>query len=51
VGRPLPSRREPLRRAAGGSRPEAPLYDTEDGWLYIDTDTLVANTLAAQAGG
>ncbi|MFD6698239.1 MULTISPECIES: mandelate racemase/muconate lactonizing enzyme family protein [unclassified Microbacterium] len=42
---------EPLWRAAGGTNPEVPLYDTEGGWLHIDTDTLVANTVAARDGG
>ena len=42
---------EPLWRAAGGSNPEVPLYDTEGGWLHIDTSTLVANTVAARDGG
>jgi len=42
---------EPLWRAAGGAKPEVPLYDTEGGWLHIDTETLVANTLAARDGG
>ncbi|MGN6219663.1 MAG: mandelate racemase/muconate lactonizing enzyme family protein, partial [Microbacterium sp.] len=42
---------EPLWRAAGGAEPQVPLYDTEGGWLHIDTETLVANTLAARDGG
>jgi L-alanine-DL-glutamate epimerase-like enolase superfamily enzyme len=42
---------EPLWRAAGGARPDVPVYDTEGGWLHIDTETLIANTLAARDGG
>lgn len=42
---------EPLWRLAGGAEPEVRLYDTEGGWLHIDTDTLVQNVMAARAGG
>lgn len=42
---------EPLWRMAGGSRPDVPLYDTEGGWLHIDTARLVENTLSARNDG
>ena len=42
---------EPLWRLAGGFRREVPLYDTEGGWLHLDTDELVRGALAARASG
>lgn len=42
---------QPLWEAAGGARPSIPLYDTEGGWLHIDTDELVQQALASQARG
>jgi L-alanine-DL-glutamate epimerase-like enolase superfamily enzyme len=41
----------PLWVAAGGAQPSIPLYDTEGGWLHLDTDELVAQALASQARG
>ncbi|WP_428543993.1 mandelate racemase/muconate lactonizing enzyme family protein [Profundibacter sp.] len=41
----------PLWRMLGGARQSVPMYTTEGGWLHIDTDTLVADALAAQARG
>ncbi|WP_062209185.1 mandelate racemase/muconate lactonizing enzyme family protein [Demequina oxidasica] len=42
---------EPLWRMAGGFRRDVPLYDTEGGWLHIDTDELVAGAVASKAAG
>jgi L-alanine-DL-glutamate epimerase-like enolase superfamily enzyme len=42
---------EPLWRAAGGAKRRVPVYTTEGGWLHLATDTLVRETLAAQAAG
>lgn len=42
---------EPLWRLAGGFRREVPLYDTEGGWLHLETDELVRGALDAKAAG
>jgi L-alanine-DL-glutamate epimerase-like enolase superfamily enzyme len=42
---------QPLWLAAGGAKPATPVYTTEGGWLHLSTDTLVQETLAAQAAG
>lgn len=42
---------EPLWRLAGGFRPRVPLYDTEHGWLQLDTEELVGGAVAAKAAG
>lgn len=42
---------QPLWLAAGGAKPATPVYTTEGGWLHLDTATIVAETLAAQAAG
>ena len=42
---------QPLWLAAGGAKQRIPVYTTEGGWLHLDTDTLVRETLAAQAAG
>ncbi len=42
---------QPLWRAAGGARQRVATYTTEGGWLHLDTDSLVRETLAAQAAG
>lgn len=42
---------QPLWIAAGGAKPSTPVYTTEGGWLHLSTDTLVQETLAAQAAG
>ena len=42
---------EPLWRVAGGFRQRVPLYDTETGWLHLNTDELVAGAAAAKARG
>jgi L-alanine-DL-glutamate epimerase-like enolase superfamily enzyme len=42
---------QPLWKAAGGARQRIPVYTTEGGWLHLPTDTLVRETLAAQAAG
>lgn len=41
----------PLWKAAGGVRPDVPLYTTEGGWLHIETSALVDDALAMQARG
>ena len=41
----------PLWRLAGGFRRDIPLYDTEGGWLHLDTDELVAGALASKDAG
>lgn len=41
----------PLWRAAGGAQARIPVYTTEGGWLHLSPDTLVHETLAAQAAG
>lgn len=42
---------QPLWLAAGGARQRVPVYTTEGGWLHLPVDTLVSETLAAQAAG
>ena len=42
---------QPLWVAAGGARQRVPVYTTEGGWLHLPVDTLVSETLAAQAAG
>lgn len=42
---------EPLWLMAGGYRDAVPLYDTEHGWLHLDSDEIVAGALAAQEAG
>jgi len=42
---------QPLWVAAGGAKPRIPVYTTEGGWLHLPIDTLVRETLAAQAAG
>ncbi|MBK6853344.1 MAG: mandelate racemase/muconate lactonizing enzyme family protein [Burkholderiales bacterium] len=42
---------QPLWVAAGGARSRVPVYTTEGGWLHLPVDTLVSETLAAQAAG
>ena len=42
---------QPLWRAAGGARQRIPVYITEGGWLHLPVDSLVGQTLAAQAAG
>ena len=42
---------QPLWLAAGGSRKRIPVYTTEGGWLHLPVDSLVQQTLAAQAAG
>jgi L-alanine-DL-glutamate epimerase-like enolase superfamily enzyme len=42
---------QPLWRAAGGAKRRIPVYTTEGGWLHIPTETIVAETLAAQSAG
>ena len=41
----------PLWQLAGGARPRVPVYSTEGGWLQLDTDTLVRESVLAQAQG
>ncbi|WP_027344741.1 mandelate racemase/muconate lactonizing enzyme family protein [Hamadaea tsunoensis] len=41
----------PLWVLAGGAKDRVPLYDTEGGWLHLETDELVAGARAAQAAG
>ena len=41
----------PLWVAAGGARPEIPLYDTEGGWLHFTTEELVDQALASKDRG
>jgi len=42
---------QPLWLAAGGAKQRVPVYTTEGGWLHLPVDTLVSETLAAQAAG
>jgi L-alanine-DL-glutamate epimerase-like enolase superfamily enzyme len=42
---------QPLWVAAGGARSRVPVYTTEGGWLHLPVETLVSETLAAQAAG
>ncbi|MDI1341234.1 mandelate racemase/muconate lactonizing enzyme family protein [Polaromonas sp.] len=41
----------PLWQLLGGAQTRVPVYTTEGGWLQLDADELVAQTLAAQAQG
>jgi L-alanine-DL-glutamate epimerase-like enolase superfamily enzyme len=41
----------PLWKAAGGAKPQVPVYTTEGGWLQLSTDELVAQALQAQRDG
>ncbi len=41
----------PLWVAAGGAQASVPVYTTEGGWLHLPIDTLVQQTLEAQAAG
>ena len=41
----------PLWKLAGGAQPRVPVYSTEGGWLHLDTDTLVRESVAAQQQG
>ncbi|GAA2264668.1 mandelate racemase/muconate lactonizing enzyme family protein [Glycomyces scopariae] len=40
-----------LWRAAGGAQESVPAYDTEGGWLHLDTEELVEGALAARDAG
>lgn len=42
---------QPLWVAAGGAKRRIPVYTTEGGWLHLPTDTIVKETVAAQAAG
>ncbi len=42
---------QPLWLAAGGAKQRIPVYTTEGGWLHLPVQTLVSETLAAQAAG
>ncbi|PPF77685.1 mandelate racemase [Subtercola sp. Z020] len=42
---------QPLWRMAGGASASVPLYDTENGWLHLPTDELVAGAIAAKNNG
>jgi len=42
---------EPLWKMAGGMRQKVPVYDTEGGWLHLDTDELAANALESKSRG
>jgi L-alanine-DL-glutamate epimerase-like enolase superfamily enzyme len=42
---------QPLWKAAGGAKQRTPVYTTEGGWLHLSTDTIVRETVAAQAAG
>lgn len=41
----------PLWKAVGGFSDRAPLYDTEGGWLHLETQTLVSGAVESQAKG
>lgn len=41
----------PLWVSAGGASPSVPLYDTEGGWLHLDTEQLVTHAVASQERG
>jgi L-alanine-DL-glutamate epimerase-like enolase superfamily enzyme len=41
----------PLWRLAGGAQARVPVYTTEGGWLHIEPEELVQQTLAAKADG
>jgi L-alanine-DL-glutamate epimerase-like enolase superfamily enzyme len=42
---------QPLWLLAGGAKDSIPLYDTEGGWLHLETEELVAGAKASQAAG
>jgi L-alanine-DL-glutamate epimerase-like enolase superfamily enzyme len=42
---------QPLWQVAGGYNNAVPVYDTENGWLHLSTDDLVAGAVAAQERG
>ncbi len=42
---------QPLWKAAGGAKQRIPVYTTEGGWLHLSPDSLVQQTLQAQADG
>lgn len=42
---------QPLWKAAGGAKRRTPVYTTEGGWLHLATETIVCETVAAQAAG
>jgi L-alanine-DL-glutamate epimerase-like enolase superfamily enzyme len=41
----------PLWRLAGGAQPRVPVYSTEGGWLQLDADTLVRESVQARQQG
>ncbi|HYF58405.1 MAG TPA: mandelate racemase/muconate lactonizing enzyme family protein [Burkholderiaceae bacterium] len=41
----------PLWKLAGGARPRVPVYSTEGGWLHLDADALVRESLLAKERG
>jgi L-alanine-DL-glutamate epimerase-like enolase superfamily enzyme len=41
----------PLWKLAGGAQARVPVYSTEGGWLQLDTDTLVRESVQAKADG
>jgi L-alanine-DL-glutamate epimerase-like enolase superfamily enzyme len=41
----------PLWQLAGGAQPRVPVYSTEGGWLQLDVDTLVRESVQAKADG
>src|SRR5205823_3180355 len=41
----------PLWKAAGGAHQRVPVYTTEGGWLQLEVDALVEQTVAAKAQG
>jgi L-alanine-DL-glutamate epimerase-like enolase superfamily enzyme len=41
----------PLWKLAGGAQARVPVYSTEGGWLQLDTDTLVRESVTAKAAG
>lgn len=41
----------PLWRLAGGAQPRVPVYSTEGGWLQLDADTLVRESVLARQQG
>ena len=45
------SQQLPLWQLLGGAQQRVPVYTTEGGWLQLDADELVAQTLQAQAQG
>ena len=45
------SQQLPLWRLLGGAQDKLPVYTTEGGWLHLEADELVDQTLAAQSQG